>query len=93
MSEADRIDMDVVASDLASVREHLSLCSRAFSTATERIKDYEREGDSKYGMSKDVNQKSVEILSDSAREINQLALHLSRLEDYVLEYLGCRYEG
>ena len=42
MSEADRIDMDVSVEDLASVREHISLCSRAFSTATQKIEEYSK---------------------------------------------------
>ncbi len=93
MSEADRIDMDVAARDLASVREHLSLCSRAFSTATQRIEEYSKNADEKYNMSKQTNQKTTEILGASAQSINRLAIHLSRLEEYVMEYLSCKYEG
>lgn len=93
MSEADRIDMDVSVEDLASVRERISLCSRAFSTATQKIEEYSKNGNEKYSMSKDTNEKSMEILGATARGINGLAIHLSKLEDYVKEYLSCKYEG
>lgn len=93
MSEADRIDMDVSVEDLATVREHLSLCSRAFSTATQRIGEYSKNGSDEYSMTKDTNDKSMEILEATSKGINGLAIHLSKLEDYVKEYLSCKYEG
>ena len=93
MSEADRIDMDVSVEDLATVREHLSLCSRAFSTATQRIEEYSKNGSDEYSMTKDTNDKSMEILEATSKGINGLAIHLSKLEDYVKEYLSCKYEG
>lgn len=93
MSEADRIDMDVSVEDLATVREHLSLCSRAFSTATQRIEEYSKNGSLEYSMTKDTNDKSMEILEATSKGINGLAIHLSKLEDYVKEYLSCKYEG
>ena len=93
MSEVDRIDMDVSAEDLALVREHLSLCSRAFSTATQRVIDYTKVAQDKYSLSKETNDKSIEILEYTAKNINLLAIHLNKLEEYVKEYLSCKYEG